>query len=491
MNRYLLSIVGLFFVMQGFTQHGIAWGPEITIADGATYGNVRPRMTVTPDNQPVIVFGKTGGALHVAKGNGTGFNTPVPILPAAMGSYLAYWTGPDIASFGDTVIAVFKALPFETGNIYAVRSVDGGATFSDTIRVDSHTDGRVFLPALDMDLQGNPVVAYMVFTGSAGNPRYVMARSNDAGLTFEPQIDMTSGIAEEACDCCPSEMVINGTREVLMFRNNEDNIREIYAVLTNDQGANIAATENINHLEWSVSSCPSTGPAGVLIDDQLLSVSANKKTGQYRVYISAATVTTTDVSHQGTITVLPPSDPDGKQNYPRISGENDTIVMVWEEKDPTNADIFCTVTIDGTQEGLAVYKERANETTTGSQTNPEVIYKNGIVHLAYQDQAGDRVVYRKGIIQSVAGLNEQQTIPFNVAPNPSTDGVFTLSNVTFNDIESIQLMDLSGKIVEHTFGQTPNGTALRITETVSNGEYLLIIRYKNGGISSGKLLLQK
>lgn len=491
MNRYLLSIAGLFCVVQGFTQQGIEWGPEITVADGVTYGNMRPRMVVTPDNEPVIVFGKTGGALHIAKGNGTGFNAPVPILPAGVSSYIAYWTGPDIASHGDTVIAVFKALPFETGKIYAVRSTDGGATFSDTIRVDSHVGGRVFLPALDMDPQGNPVVTYMVFSGSNSNPRYVTAHSDDAGQTFSPQIVMTSGIAEEACDCCPSEMVVDGTREVLLFRNNDNNIRDIYAVLTNDGGTTIAAAENINNIEWSVNSCPSTGPAGIIIDDHLLSVSANKKTGEYRVYISSATVTDTDISYQGNVQPVEPTDPEGSQNYPRISGENDTIVLVWEEKDPSNADIFCAVTVDGTPEGLTVYKERANETTTGGQTNPEVIYRNGIVHLAYQDQGGSRLVYRRGVIQSVAGLNEQQLVPFTVGPNPSTDGIFLLSDVPFNTIQSIQVTDLSGKVVEHTFNQTAAGTELRLNETASNGSYLLVIRYNNGGVSSGKLLLQK
>ena len=193
------SFILLSFI--NFAQHSIAWEPEISVSDGSLYGNIRPRMTILENGNPVILYGNSGDEnLHISTWNGTSFNTPTQIVPAGMSAYVAHWTGPDIASKGDTIIAVFKLNPAETGNVYSVRSTDGGVTFSDTIRVDNHDDGVAWMPSMDIDDNGNPVITYMAHGPSWINPEYVLVNSDDAGLTYNPEFSVSTVIGE-ACDC--------------------------------------------------------------------------------------------------------------------------------------------------------------------------------------------------------------------------------------------------------------------------------------------------
>lgn len=482
MNHYFTSLSAILCLsLNAFAQQTINWGPEISVADGTTYGNVRPRLALTTNDEPVVLFGKNGiGKLFVAKGNAGTFGTPVDILPDGLGTYLANWTGPDIAAKGDTVIAIFKALPFEDGDIYAVRSTDGGLTFSDTIRVDDHETGRTFLPALTIDNNGNPIVDYMIFDGPNDNPRYVVAQSTDAGLTYGQRVVASSTVTGEACDCCPAEMVTDGPNQLLLFRNNESNIRDIHAVRSTDGGATFPAAADMEELGWFITSCPSTGPHGIIMGDSLFTVAASRVSGSYRVYIGSGNLTGGNLALVNQASPIPPTNNNGAQNYPRISGEGNTMVMVWEEKETSNPEVFCAVVTNGNINSFADYKARVNTNTTGVQTNPDIVYKNGFAHVVYQDAASGDVIYRKGTVSEVAGVNETGFSALVVAPNPSATGVFVISGLT-TEITHWSVTDLSGKAVAGNFVKQVNGLEIALDPAVGNGVYLLTIENQQGG----------
>ena len=74
--------------------------------------------------------------MYAARWNGTGFNTPLTLNPAGISPFVDTWSGAELASSGDTVFAVFSAEPAGVnGHVYTVRSVDGGLSFADTVRV--------------------------------------------------------------------------------------------------------------------------------------------------------------------------------------------------------------------------------------------------------------------------------------------------------------------------------------------------------------------
>ena len=485
--RILLFILVLAFWGTSFAQSNIDWDPEIIVSDGLTYGNLRPRATLVDGDSPVVIYGKSGTEnLFISKWNGSSFNPPISILPSGTSSYIADWTGPDIDSKGDTVIVVFKLEPMTTGHIYSVRSTDGGLSFSDTIRVNQFDSGIVWMPSMGMDASGNPVMAYMLHDNfSWANPRYIFANSIDAGQSYNSELEIVSSIPGEACDCCHSEVIIEAQKQTLLFRNNDNNIRDIYGVLSLDGGTSFPYESGVDNLGWSLMGCPSTGPDGVYTGDDLLIAYASAAEGKYRVYLSLASAAS-DLTFVSRTIMAPPALGNDTQNFPRISGVNDTIVMAWEEKEMGNKEIFCSLSIPGLDPvtSLTSFKEKANATTSGTQTNPEVIYKNGIVHLFYSDNNSGSLIYRRGVVNVGLGVQEifEKSLIF---PNPSGNGKFKLSKNT--EIKSI--VSALGSAVPYTKKLHSDASLeIELTDPIK-GVYFITYSYNSGTQRIAKLMV--
>lgn len=468
----LITIILFLGINAAFAQHAIAWGEEIIVADGATYGNVRPRIAVNGDGEPIVLFGKApAGILYAAKWNGTSFDTPVNILPPTMETYLSYWTGPDIDALGDTVIAVFKAMPYETGKVYAVRSIDGGITYSDTVRMDSYATEMAWMPSIDLTDEGNPIVTYMVHDAGSTNPRYVYNNSMDAGLTFGTEVEIASSIPGEACDCCPAEVVASGNQQVVLFRNNDSDIRDMHAVYSGDNGANFDSYENVDQMNWSFNSCPSTGPDGHFLNADLYAISASRASGQFRVHVSRNT-TSGPITYAERLAIAPPPTTYGKQNYPRIAGDDQLMVITWAEAESSNYEIYTAVSTDGTLSEFNTSKQMVNNAILGAQNYPDIAYQNGIFHIVYQDLNVGAVVYKRGVLSSV-GTAENNSTEFKVYPNPVIAGNSII--VSGDDLQDAKIECFSML-----------GQAIPIASSYANGQLNIDL----GGVPSGNYILK-
>jgi hypothetical protein len=460
-------------------QPAISWGPEISVADGTMYGNIRPRISVSADGNPLVLFGKgTEGYLFVAKGNGSGFDTPISILPPNVQTYLSYWTGPDLASAGDTVIAVFKALPYETGKIYSVRSVDGGLTYSDTMRVDSHETGRAWMPAIDMDVNGNTILTYMAHEGSSTNPHFIYSKSIDAGLTFSPEIDIDGAVPGEACDCCPAEVVIKGDQEVVLYRNNDVNIRDIYGIYSSDGGLSFPTFANVDQMNWNINSCPSTGPDGVFVANGLVTTFASKGSGFNRCYVSNSS-TSGGISFVENLMLTPPMNANGKQIYPRIANDDNTLVVVWAEAETSNNEIFCAISTDGTLTQLNDTKHQVNMISSGSQTNPDIVVNGNEVHLVYQDYNSGDVIYKKGTLSAVS-LNELEKKSV-LYPNPIFQDETIIIEGVENDLKlnNVKINNALGELIPFEGTIFANRLELKLDKKVGKGTYIIELSEKH------------
>lgn len=432
-----------FYSALGIAQEMLSWNNEVQVANGTSFGNTRPRIVLTKNDIPLVVFSNSATMqIYAARWNGSSFSSPVSLLPQGMSAYVLSWTGPDVAAKGDTVIVVFKADPIEDGNIYAVRSIDGGLSFSDTIRVDNHNAGVAWMPSLDIDENGNPSVIYMAHDSLWVHPRYVVAHSSNTGLSFDPSMEITLSIPDEACDCCPAEYVIKDNREVLLYRNNESNIRDIFGVYSTDFGSSYNSFEQLNQLNWLITSCPSTGPHGMFRNNELLSVSMSRASGKNRVYITS-TVATNSIGASVDLEMTAPSNVNGSQNYPRISGNQDTVVMAWQESNPSNPDVYCAFTTTGNINDLLTTKALVNQDITGTQTNPDLVYKNGKVHYVFQDALSGTVIYKWGSF-GMLGVEEVNLIEIQLFPNPTASN-FVIKGIEFGNYE---LKDLRGMVIK-------------------------------------------
>lgn len=462
--KLLIAFLLTFLSVVSWSQPIISWEEEIFVTQTNQFGNTRPRICLTDQDIPLVVFGKaSSGLLYSTRLVGSLFNNPLSLLPTNMESYLTTWTGPDVAANGDTVIVVFKAQPMDFGKIYSLRSLDGGLTFSDTIRVDNHPLGHAWLPSLDIDENSNPSVVYMAHDANGMNPGYNVVHSINKGLSYQNEMEVTLPIPQEACDCCPAEYVIKGNQHALLYRNNDANIRDIYAVYSDDDGANYSSYVNVNDLNWALNSCPSTGPHGIFNNGNLLTASASAASGKYRAYLSE-TATSPSLVLQSQTMMTPPGNINGAQNYPRISGKNDTIVMIWQESSPSNNDIFAGITVSGSIQELVGSKAIVNDSTMGSQSNPDIIYANGKIHCVFQDAISGKVIYKRGILSmnSISQVPKQDLIVF---PNPLSTSITIKSNLLtssytiYNALGGIvQTGILTSLQTEVDLSALPNGT---------------------------------
>lgn len=466
------KILYTLFILLSFSANAqeIIWLDSMEVADGLL-GYLRPRMSLSKDGHPQIIMAKGGsGKLFFSQWNGTSFTTPIQLTDSLDETYIANWTGPDMESHGDTIVAVFKLMPYETGGVYTVRSIDGGLTFSAKQQVDSHTGGMVWMPSMNMDGQGNPIVTYMAHDANYTNPRYVIVRSTDGGQNYQNEEFVTGLVPGEACDCCPSEIATSGDKKVLLFRNNETNVRDIYAVVSDNQGLTFPYHENIDNNNWVLQSCPSTGPHGIIEGNNLYTAFVSGASGSYRAQISLTSLVDSAV-YLNSIDLPGPINPYGTQNFPRIAIEDGMLVVAWAEAENSNFEVYTSWAPLSDLSQLQNNKQKANSISNGVQTNPDIRLSNGYVHLVYQDSYQARAIYKRGLI-GYANVNEFKDQELTWSPNPAIANQSIEVPQNFVSIP-YQVFDLNGKLVHcHESGdlQMPGFEAGTYLIKVENGQ---------------------
>ena len=454
----------------------IVWEDTISVATGSIYGNTRPRIVLNSQDEPVVVFGRnTDGGIHTAKFNGTDFDPPVQITPTGFQSYLANWTGPEIDASGDTIMMVFKESPIQEGHVYSVRSTDGGNSFSDPLRTDSHPVGVAWLPNIAFDNNGNPSVIYMVHDQVWLNPRFVVSHSNDGGITFNPEQEVTSIVPDEACDCCPATIAKQDNLQALVFRNNEGSIRDMFAVKSQDGGQSFSEYENIDYLNWMINQCPSTGPDAFIDESNLFVVSASQASGRYRCYISKTDMINTQSPETGFMLPAPESSV-GNANFPRIHGNHDSLFVVWQAAETSNYEVFCAFASGDDFNSFEQTKSQVNLVNSGTQSNPDLYYRNGYVHVVFQDENTGNVVYRRGRLSALS-IEENQNKDVLIYPNPATD-LIHIEGV--DGPTAYKILSLEGKELE-TGEVSKNNTNICVKE-LTPGSYILTLNKKTYSI---------
>jgi len=86
--KLFIAFLVTFFSVVSWSQPVISWEEEIFVTQTNQFGNTRPRICLTAQDIPLVVFGKaSSGLLYSARLNGSLFNTPFPLLPNNMASY--------------------------------------------------------------------------------------------------------------------------------------------------------------------------------------------------------------------------------------------------------------------------------------------------------------------------------------------------------------------------------------------------------------------
>ena len=399
-----------------FGQSNLFWSQPMVVS---TQQNVfRPRIDLVNGNIPVIVWGHSSDrGIYFSKEIFGNFTGPQLINPARE-AFLADWTGPEIAASGDTIYVVFSSYPGSASESYLIRSFNGGNSFSDTIRVDSLSLGEMSrFPSVAIRPGGNPVINYMIYAPTG--EEYATVQSFDGGTSFLPK-KIASAIAPgSVCDCCPAQPVVDGDRQVLLFRNNDNNKRNIWAALSTDEGSTFSLSKDIDQTDWIINACPSTGPDGFIHNDTIWTVWASAADGKRKVYFSSSSMN--DLTMTSRKTIFDMSASGSQQNFPRIAGHGDTIGVVWQHLTAGKSIILFSYSVSGFA-GIGATIDTVSTVALG-QINPDIAFANGVFHITFTDFYNGHIIYRKAGFLPVGITETKQEQVISIFPNPASDKI--------------------------------------------------------------------
>ncbi len=451
--RYFIIAIFLLLTRQGISQSNITWSSAADIATIA-FENNHPRVVLDGSGNPLVVWGKVADqSVYFSRWNGTAFTLPVRLNPMGMAIANANWMGPDIASHGDTVYVVVKRTPeaTDTNRIFIFTSYNAGLSFNPPVELAFIADSVSRFPTVTTDASGNPIVGFMKFDPGFTNARWAVTRSNDYGLTFTTDV-MASGWggSQAVCDCCPGAVVSSGDTTVMLYRNNNMNIRDTWAGFSNDNSQSFTSGMAVDNNNWMIMACPSSGPDAIIYGDTLYSVFMNGGSGITRDYLSKTDLQSGTLS---SIIELAGNTPNlSNQNFPRIASYGNAAAIVWMQ----NVNGVTQLPISFTADITSGFPVAYDTVDLNNIMNTDVAIGNGSIIVVWEDGNTGTVKYRRGAFTpSSTSLAENNEVEIEIFPNPSGDYLNISSVVRANSID-FQIINSIGEIVykENNFSKS-------------------------------------
>jgi hypothetical protein len=481
MKDFLL-IIFLFTSVPVIAQTGIIWDAPITIAT-QSYGNMHPRITLDGAGDPLIIWGDmSSSAVYFSRWDGISFSMPVALNPATIPVFTASWAGPDLTSFGDTVYVTFKQTPEDVNPMYMIHSYDRGSSFSSPIQIDQIGDSLSRFPVVTVDDTGNPIVAFMKFDPGYLNARYVVSRSNDFGTTFSPDAPASGYSGGVVCDCCPASIVADSNTVAMLYRDNLNNLRNIWAGISNDGGNTFNVGLQIDNSNWIINACPSSGPDGVIIGDTLYSVFMSEATGTALVYMSK--VSLSNFQSSSSIALTDTFASFESQNYPRIANSGNAVAMVWKQITDNGAETAFMFTPDIQNQNPVMFDSFGSDVV-----NADIILGSGYVHVVWEDGSTGTVQYQRGsYLTTLVTQPEINQSSLLVYPNPVQDMIHIKSNAGSLSTTNFSLYNITGNLIPVTT-IIDDGEVMISTSGLPKGMYFLQCNNKSNSAIFYKIFL--
>lgn len=462
----IMTLLSLFLAQPwACAQVGVEWGAVMDVNAGGD-GGLRPRIALNGETLPVVLWGKSSPASNrVAVGTGTGFSQATEVSMPGLVPAVADWMGSSIAAQGDTVWAVLKATPEESRPTYVRRSIDGGTTWGDTLRVDPF-DGLVSrFPSIAITGNGEPLVQYMQFDSGYYGARQVVCRMVNGA--FQPPVQVSTPFAQgDVCDCCPNQVVTAGQEVAALYRNAGSNLRVLWAATSTDGGTTFPTGALVDSTGWVFQACPSSGPDGLIDGDTLRYVWMSGANNGNKVFLGAAAMYGL-VCDRGTA-VHAGQPANLQQNFPRIAGHGDTLGIVWQQTYLGQAEILFSWSVTGPA-GLSL-PDTVNVDLSGAQRTPDIAYANGTFHLIWSEGTS-QVRYRTATITNGVGIVERDGPQLRPWPDPATDVLHLGGRWS-----RVQVLDLAGRVV---LTDARPGKEL-VVASLPAGTYVLLAQDHNG-----------
>ena len=318
----LLSSLFLLIIPSLSFSQNLIWSQPIEVASGFPT-SLRPRIALDNQDNPIIIFAQNANPnqLYKTKFNNNAFEPVVSLVTAA--PYVSSAAGPEIAFADDVIYISFED---ENEGVYILKSIDGGNTFSDTVRVDN-VHNKAVLPNVNIKSDFNPLLSFTRVNSSWTQINQAVSNSIDGGQTFLPDVSASIITPNQPCECCFSKVVSEGNIQVSIFRNNDNNIRNFYASVSHDEGQSFSDYLEIDLLDWNLNACPDAGPDAYLKNGKLFIAYRSGSLGPNRVFVARIDLTSLSVEQVTPVDEALSSSM--VQKYPDIAGDESNVGVVW------------------------------------------------------------------------------------------------------------------------------------------------------------------
>lgn len=398
-----------------------------------------PRIAFLPGGTPVVSWGTSSNSSSqvwcTSMENGA-FLPATPVVQSPNQPVLFGFGGYDMAVFKEEVHVVFEQL--QSGIWYA-KSIDGGQTFNDAVLVQGPvTGGYATIASIATDAVGNPIISYIRDKNGAV---YEVRQSTDGGSSFsDPVIANLPAPGGEVCECCSSDLLVSGDSVWLIFRNNNQNLRDIWVSRSTNHAVSFDLATDVDETDWQINTCPISGPRMARSGDSIVTAWMSQTTGLSKVY--ASTLNAENMTSG--IQVAFPTSPGNlvNQTFPDIAAQGDTVGLVFLEK---GKEVVFFHSVHGITQFQ--YPEYRFAVPNHTLQWPTIAFQNGVFHLVYADAAADKIFYRTGTLtmsSAVSSPSLSETI--TVFPNPASGGRFQLKSPD-QEMRQVQVYNQLGQLI--------------------------------------------
>ena len=378
-----------------------SFSTPIIVNSNSELGLSRPRIIVDNNGVPIVMWTSIDDEkIYISKYNGSVFAEPISILPIDFTFYGNENYGPEIDNNGDTVAIVLYNTEDKINNVYIIYSLDGGLTFSEPIKI---AEEETLIEGAGIHISSNniPIVTYenLPFSGEADQlvsfGQFVVS---DPGIIFENFIIADLLSDGTPCECCLGHLTSNEQNIVFTYRNNINNVRNMFACTYNNLTESFNQGFPIDSYDQSLSVCPTEGPKSLLIDDYLITTF---KSYAYSPARMGATVYDLVNNVMLDESVVDWGQGYGVQSLPEIAGNDSVFAVVWKEFRYYNYDIFIslkTFPLDNTElnfsSSISISSSEPNSQTANDFTSVDIAAYNDEFHMIYLDYNDNIIYYR-------------------------------------------------------------------------------------------------
>ncbi|MFN0018630.1 MAG: sialidase family protein [Pirellulaceae bacterium] len=256
--------ITLTFLTTLFPMIALAGEPKVLDRGIAPNGPQQPQLAVDAKGNIHVVYG-IGEQVRYRRSNDRGKTYTEPVdLPSTPNMSLGMRRGPRIsASVKSLCVTVIggKQGKGRDGDLLAMRSVDGGKTWTGPVQVNDQADSaREGLHAMCAGPNDELCCAWLDLRD--GSTEVMASISTDGGSTWSKNVLVYKSPDGSVCECChPSVAIDSHGRINVQLRNALKGARDIYVASSTDGGKTFGKATKLGTGSWALDACPMDGGA--------------------------------------------------------------------------------------------------------------------------------------------------------------------------------------------------------------------------------------